>query len=127
LLTCINGHDSPDGSKFCRACGVPLTPDATGENPTVAAPPPPYPMPPAPVAQAGSQYQPVDGIVAALVLGLLLLLVMFIAALVGAGTANSGGNFGSYALVAGNGAVPWGIAILLVAGAIAVRLRSLRR
>ena len=37
-MQCTNGHDNPDGQKFCGECGAPI--DVPNE-PTLLAPPPP--------------------------------------------------------------------------------------
>jgi hypothetical protein len=76
MVRCPNGHENPDGARFCNACGSPLSSGATSAPPPPpGGPPPPPSTPPLAVPPRGSVpfwKRPV-GIVVLVLVGLLLL------------------------------------------------------
>ena len=98
---CPQGHENPPGQAFCGTCGAALS--RTTYDPTA------------------------DGVLILVVFLAVVFLVMFVAAMMGSGTANSQDKFTTYAYVAGLGAAPWGL-LVVITGALAVsRVRSQRR
>jgi hypothetical protein len=46
MALCPNGHENPDGAKFCNECGAPMAPVAAVMPPAGPPPPPPRSTPP---------------------------------------------------------------------------------
>jgi NADH:ubiquinone oxidoreductase subunit 6 (subunit J) len=99
--TCPQGHDNPSGNTFCAVCGS---------------------------AISGKPYDPTaDGLLVLIFAVALAFLVFFVAAMVGAGDANSQDKFSSYAYLSGLGAAPWGLLLVVTLVAAAARIRTQRR
>jgi len=100
-VTCPHGHENPSGNAFCSVCGSAL---------------------------AGKRYDPTaDGLLVLIFAVALAFLVFFVAAMIGSGTANARDEFTSYAYLAGLGAAPWGLLLIVTLGAAAARITTQRR
>ncbi|HXY92093.1 MAG TPA: zinc ribbon domain-containing protein, partial [Acidimicrobiia bacterium] len=94
MALCPNGHENPDGHRFCNECGAQIG----GPAPTLATGP------------SGSIAN--DGFFWGLALVGLAALVMFIVAMVSAGNINTRDQFDTYSYLAGLGAAPWAVVTL---------------
>jgi len=98
--TCPQGHANPSGNAFCGECGSPV---------------------------ARKPYDPTaDGFLVLIFAVALAFLVLFVAAMVGSGTANAQDTFTSYAYLSGLGAAPWALLFVITLGAAAARIRTQR-
>jgi len=109
---CIEGHENAEGQSFCGTCGEPLnTPSTTDEGDRRGVT----------IGDLSA-----DGFFVAMSLIAVGCLVMFVAALLGAGDANgSQDKFDTYAYLAGLGGGTWLLGTLVAWGLAAWRLRVL--
>jgi hypothetical protein len=107
---CSQGHDVAEGQNFCPECGEAVG-DATSIN----------------VETQSSNYGALfaDALFFFLAFVVVACLVMFVAALIGAGKANAQDKLDTYAYISGFGAVPWLIAAVASIGVASWRASQL--
>jgi quinol-cytochrome oxidoreductase complex cytochrome b subunit len=98
--TCPQGHANPSGNACCAECGS---------------------------AIAAKAYDPTaDGFLVLIFAVAWAFFVFFVAAMVGAGNANTQDKFTTYAYISGLGAAPWALLFVVTLGPAAARIRTQR-
>ena len=108
MAVCSAGHEVEEHARFCPECGDPLDPVADD-----------YPRPVSVSTLFADAPFFFLGVVA------VACVVMFVWALVGAGTANSQDKLKTYAYLSGLGATPWLLAALVAVGLASWRASKL--